>query len=189
MEAHELLQRAARGDAEAFGDFYEQLLDRVYRYAYYRLGNERDAEDLTEETFVRAWEALRKTGRVPDHPEAWIFRIAHNLIVDHHRAARPETELTSAPPLPDRGPGPEEQVQQRETLKDLLHHLRRLPPQWQQVLVCRFIQGMSHAETAKVLGIAEGHVRVLQYRALRRLREMLQSQEVEHHGTTHSPVG
>ncbi len=189
MDAQELLQRAANGDAEAFGDFYEQMLERVYRYAYYRLGNQRDAEDLTEETFVRAWEALRKTGRTPKHPEAWLFRIAHNLVADHYRAARSEVDLASAPPLSDGAPGPEQQVQHQETLEALLHHLRRLPPQWQQVLVCRFIQGMSHAETAEVLGLTEGHVRVLQYRALRRLREAFQSNEVEEHGTTHSSVG
>ncbi len=177
MDARTLLQRAAQGDAEAFGDFYEQMLDRVYRYAFYRLGNEHDAEDLTEETFVRAWEALRQRGQAPRHPEAWIFRIAHNLIVDRYRSAREEVRLDKTPGLADRAPGPDEQVQQKESVATLLRHLRRLPPQWQEVLLCRFVQGMSHAETARVLGLTEGHVRVLQYRALRRLREAMTEEE------------
>ncbi len=177
MDVDQLLQRAAHGDADAFGDFYEHMLPRVYRYAFYRLGNTNDAEDLTEETFVRAWEALQKRRQPPRYPEAWIFRIAHNLIVDRYRAARSEASLDELPPLTDPADPPEQMVQQEETLQTVMHHLRRLPPQWQQVLVCRLINGMSHAETARVVGLTEGHVRVLQYRALKKLKEWLGQSE------------
>lgn len=166
----DLLEQSLRGDRNAFGEFYEQLLDRVFRYVVYRVGNQQDAEDLVEEVFVKAWEALHRSRTVPDNPEAWIYRIAHNAVIDYHRTRKSHASIDALPSLTDRMRTPEEQAVAAGEVEQLAQALRKLPPIYQQVLVCRFIQGMSHREVAEVLGTNENHVRVLQHRALKRLR-------------------
>ena len=173
---HRLLKRALQGDKEAFGDFYEQMLERVYRYVFYRTGHVQDAEDLTETVFLKAWEALHRTGLVPDDPEAWIYRIAHNLVIDFYRTRKTSIPLNEAP-LPVQESIAETEVLLKEDMERLVNALKQLPPTYQQVLVCRFIQGMSHRETAKIMETSEANVRVLQYRALRRLKQILNRQK------------
>ncbi len=174
---HVLLQRALDGDRNAYGAFYEELLERIYRYMFYRTGNVQDAEDLTETVFLKAWEALHRTRQVPDDPMAWLYRIAHNVVVDFYRTRKHPVALEDAP-LPPSESTVEGELTLQEDLERMIRALKRLPPTYQQVLVCRFIQGLSHRETARVLDTSEANVRVLQYRALRRLREIL-SQEQE----------
>src|SRR5437762_6742034 len=90
------IQRAQRGDAGAFAELYDEHLDRVFRHVLYRVGNRADAEDLTQQVFLRAWQALGRY-RITGSPFiAWLLTIAHNLVVDHYKARR---ELT---PLDDR---------------------------------------------------------------------------------------
>lgn len=177
-----LLVRAARGDPEAFGAFYERMVDRVYHYAYYRLGDPQAVEDLTQETFLRAWDALRRHQKPPQHPEAWLFRIAHNLVVDTYRShsSRPQQRpLEAAQALADPLPSPAQQAEQRLTWDTVVQAWQRLPDPDRDILLMRFILGLSHQETAQALGLKEGHVRVLQLRALRRLQALLRTPEVD----------
>ena len=177
-ELRHLLQRVLRGDVEAFGAFYERMLDRIFRYLFYRTGHLQDAEDLTEEVFLKAWEALHRTREVPDHPEAWLYRIAHNAVVDHYRTRKMHASLDDLKGPPSATTDtPEDAVLATERLQGLMDKLHRLPPIYQQVLICRFIQGLSHKEVAQVLGTNENHARILQYRALKRLREEMAKEE------------
>ncbi len=173
-----LLQRALHGDVEAYGEFYERLLDRMFRYLFYRTGHLQDAEDLTEEVFLKAWEALHRTREIPDNPEAWLYRIAHNTIIDHYRTRKDHASLEEMErPLPTEGKTPEDLALEVEQVQNLIQHIRKLPPIYQQVLICRFIQGLSHKEVARILGTNENHVRILQYRALKRLRAHMEEEE------------
>jgi RNA polymerase sigma-70 factor, ECF subfamily len=171
----ELLSRALQGDADAFGDIYERYLDEIHRYIYFRVTDRFEAEDLTEMVFLKAWEALPRF-RSPDvNLRAWIYRIAHNTVVDHYRTHKPTSEL----PLEharDASPLPEHQIQNLDEHERLADLIRSLDANLQQVVICRFANGMSHAETAQVMGIKEGHVRVLQLRALQKLRELLENE-------------
>jgi len=168
-----LIARAVQGDADAFGDLYERYLARIYRYAFYRVNDVAEAEDLTEVVFLKAWEALGNY-RLQDVPfGAWLYRIAHNVIIDRHRTYKATLPLEDQLILRDAASGPEDQLDWRETLESVAHALSQLSPLQQQVLTLRFISGLSHAETALVLDKSEEAVRVLQHRALYALRELL----------------
>lgn len=171
-----LVARACRGDAQAFGDLYERYLDVIYRYVFYRVGEVAEAEDLTEVVFLKAWEALDKF-EVRDVPfSAWLYRIAHNVLIDRHRTRRPDVSLDGVLPLRDQAAGPEDQFDALQDIETVSRALARLSPDYQHVLTLRFISGLSHAETGRVLQRSEEAVRVLQHRALTALRKLLKTE-------------
>ncbi len=169
----ELIVRARRGDTAAFGDLYERYLHTIYRYVLYRVSDVAEAEDLTETTFLKAWQALADY-RMRDVPfNAWLYRIAHNVIVDQHRARKETLSLDQHVEIRDETAGPEDRLGWHESVQSLTLALQQLSPAYQQVLALRFISGLSHAETGRVLGRSEEAVRVLQHRALNTLRTLL----------------
>ena len=170
----QLIKGAQHGDAAAFGTLYEQHLAAIYRYIFYRVGNVAEAEDLTETVFLRAWEALGHYRRREVPFSAWLYRIAHNAIIDRYRSDREVVSYEEQTELHDEANGPEEWLAEAETTEVLIKALAQLPPDHQQVLVLRFINGLNHAETSHVLGRSEDAVRVLQHRALKALRVILQ---------------
>jgi RNA polymerase sigma-70 factor (ECF subfamily) len=170
-----LLARAIKGDAEAFGDLYERYLEEIQRYVFYRVADRFDAEDLTETVFLRAWGSLSGFESSGVNLRAWLYRIAHNSVVDYYRTRKATADLSMVEPRDSR-PLPERQVEDRDERQQLAELIKSMDPNLQQVLVCRFINGLSHAETALVMQINEGHVRVLQLRALRKLRRLLEKE-------------
>ena len=169
----DLIARAVQGDADAFGDLYERYLARIYRYVFYRVNEVAEAEDLTEVIFLKAWEAMADY-RVRAVPfGAWLYRIAHNVVIDRHRTHKELLPLEGQWELHDTTSGPEDHLAWRETIELVAQALAQLSPLHQQVLTLRFISGLSHAETALVLERSEEAVRVLQHRALCALRELL----------------
>lgn len=171
----ELIVRAVRGDADAFGDLYERYLDQIYNYIYYRVENSLVAEDLTETVFLKAWDALPKmVNEVKDlNFRAWIYRIAHNLVVDRYRTRKPTVSLDQFHTLRGSTPTPETILQSKQEGQRVAAAIKQLDPQFQQVLICRFINDLSHAETAQIIGVSEGYARVLQHRALKKMAAAL----------------
>jgi RNA polymerase sigma-70 factor, ECF subfamily len=170
-----LVEAAQRGDTEAFGQLYDRYVDVVHRYAYARLGDRTLAEDVTSETFLRA---LRRIGTVSYRGRdvgAWFVTIARNLVLDHVKSGRNRYEVVSGDPLDaDRSTeGPEPAVLRRLSAEELLRCVRQLPPDQQECIVLRFLQGLSVAETATVMRRNTGAVKALQHRALRRLATLL----------------
>jgi RNA polymerase sigma-70 factor (ECF subfamily) len=171
-----LLEQAIRGDAEAFGDLYARYLDEFHRYIYYRVANRLDAEDLTEAVFIKAWDALPRFTSAKVNFRAWLYRIAQNTIIDHYRARQATTDVIPEQ-LRDSRPSLENQMQSQDKNQGLALAIQSLDANSQQVIICRFINEMSHAETAEALGLNEGHVRILQMRALQKLRLLLEKEE------------
>jgi RNA polymerase sigma-70 factor (ECF subfamily) len=169
----ELIARSIDGDAGAFGTLYERYLGAIYRYVYYSVSDHAEAEDLTENVFLKAWRALPRFRLQGAGFRTWLYRIAHNSIIDRHRTYKQAVSLDEAADLRDPNPTPESAVEAEQEIRMLSAALARLKPRARQVILCRFISGLSHAETAEVLGISEGHVRVLQYRALKRMHCLL----------------
>jgi RNA polymerase sigma-70 factor (ECF subfamily) len=169
----ELIVRAIEGDTAAFGTLYERYLDAIYRYVYYNVTDHVEAEDLTENVFLRAWQALPRFRPQGANFRAWLYRIAHNAVVDRHRTHKREASFEEVPHLQDPAPTPERVVEADQEVLRLSAALSRLKPRARQVILHRFISGLSHAETAEALGVSEGHVRVLQHRALKRMRCLL----------------
>jgi len=175
----ELFQQTLRGDAGAYGRLYDRYVNQLYRYIYYRVGNCEEAEDLTETVFLRTWEAI-KNGRVKKGDfRAWIYRAAHNQVIDHYRTRKQNVSLDDTMDMGDSEPHPEMIVQDRQMHEKLMEAMKKLEPELQQILTCRFINDMDHSEVSKIMGIREGYLRVLQYRALKKLNQILRNQQGE----------
>ncbi|MGW2748637.1 ECF subfamily RNA polymerase sigma factor, BldN family [Streptomyces sp. NPDC001450] len=171
----DLVERAQSGEAEAFGRLYDQYSDTVYRYIYYRVGGKATAEDLTSETFLRA---LRRIGTFTWQGRdfgAWLVTIARNLVADHFKSSRFRLEVTTGEMLDanEVERSPEDSVLESLSNAALLDAVRRLNPQQQECVTLRFLQGLSVAETARVMGKNEGAIKTLQYRAVRTLARLL----------------
>lgn len=174
-----LIKSAAKGDKQAFGVLYQNYLEQIYRYIYYRIANSFEAEDLTEIVFINAWQALPKLAEKDENISnfrAWLYRIAHNTVVDHHRARKPSISLDEAVSLADTASGPESAASANWDSQRLADAIKKLDPKLQQVLVCRFINQISHAETARIMGLNPGNVRVLQHRALKQMAQLLEKE-------------
>ncbi len=171
----DLVERAQAGEAEAFGRLDDQYSDTVYRYIYYRVGGKATAEDLTSETFLRA---LRRIGTFTWQGRdfgAWLVTIARNLVADHFKSSRFRLEVTTGEMLDanEVERSPEDSVLESLSNAALLEAVRRLNPQQQECVTLRFLQGLSVAETARVMGKNEGAIKTLQYRAVRTLARLL----------------
>jgi RNA polymerase sigma-70 factor (ECF subfamily) len=169
-----LVRRAVGGDAEAFGDLYVRYLDNIYRYVFYKVGNEERAEDLTEQVFLSAWEAIGDY-ELRGYPfSSWLYRIAHNAVVDHYRTKKDERSLDSvAFTLADESLGPEETLMKKRQVSRLLEVLAHLSEDKQELIILRFVEGLSHAQVAEILGKSEVACRVMQHRVLYKLSEIL----------------
>jgi RNA polymerase sigma-70 factor (ECF subfamily) len=159
-----------------FTELYRTHLRDVYSYAYYRIGNHHDAEDLTEQTFLQAYRhferAVREADGRPLRP--WLIRIAHNLAANYYRdrSRRPQTQLDDAAILS--APHPTEQVvEEREELHEVLAGVSELPDDRREALIMRFALGMDNREIARALGRSEGATKVLIHRAIKQLEEGL----------------
>ena len=172
-----LVALAQQGDAEAFGQVYDRYVDSIYRYLYYRVGSHALAEDLTSETFLRALRRIDSFTYTGKDIGAWFTTIARNLVTDHVKSSRFRLEVTTADMLDADRSHPrddvEAQVLDRLQNAALLDAVRRLKPEQQECIVLRFLQGLSLAETAEVMGRTEGAVKQLQLRAVRSLATLL----------------
>ena len=159
-----------------FSELYRIHLRDVYSYAYYRVGNHHDAEDLTEQTFLQAYRhfgrALRESDGRPLRP--WLIRIAHNLAANYYRdrSRRPQTQLEDAAVVSAMH-DTEELVQSRQELEEVLRGVAKLPEDRREALIMRFALDMDNREIARALGRSEGATKVLIHRAIRQLEQGL----------------
>jgi RNA polymerase sigma-70 factor, ECF subfamily len=170
-----LVELARSGDAEAFGLLYDHYHVSVYRFVYYRVGSVQLAEDLTSETFLRALRSMGSFRWQGKDFGAWLVTIARNLTADHFKAGRTRLEQsTEDMTLHDVWTdGPDSVVLASLTNDALLTALKELPHEQQECLIMRFLQGLSIAETAKVLGRTAGAVKQLQLRGVRNLAKLM----------------
>jgi len=170
-----LVELARGGDSEAFGQLYDHYHVSVYRFVYYRVGSTALAEDLTSETFFRALRSMGSFRWQGKDFGAWLMTIARNLTTDHFKAGRTRLEYATEDMSPHDEPteGPESSVLASITNETLLAALTELPHEQQECLIMRFLQGLSIAETAKVLGRSDGAVKQLQLRGVRNLAKLL----------------
>jgi RNA polymerase sigma-70 factor, ECF subfamily len=170
-----LVELARGGDAEAFGQLYDHYQPSVYRFLFYRTRSATLAEDLTSETFFRALRNMTSFRWQGKDFGAWLMTIARNLATDHFKAGRTRLESTTEDmgAHDDTTEGPESLVLASLTNEMLLEALTQLPDEQRDCLVMRFLQGMSIAETAAVLGRSDGAVKQLQLRGVRNLAKLM----------------
>jgi RNA polymerase sigma-70 factor (ECF subfamily) len=164
-------------DPNAFGELYDAFVERVYRYLYFRTGSHPEAEDLTEQVFLKAWEAIERY-RWQGRPFlAWLYRLAHNTHIDHVRSQKPTTSLNNDDRPIELASASAAVELARALDADLLARaLGELTPDQQQVIVLKFLEGMDNEQIAQSMEKREGAIRALQMRALMSLRRVLEHQ-------------
>lgn len=174
-EVQRLIAACQTGDTEAFGKLYDLYVDVLYRYVYYRVDKE-EVEDLVENVFVRVWENIDKY--VPgEHPfSSWLFRITHNLVVDHYRTHRKHLSLRDNLPrhVNQSDDSPVDWASMKMNQGLIREALLKVKEPYQQILVLRYLSGFSNKEIADITQRSEGSVRILHYRALKALRDVLE---------------
>jgi RNA polymerase sigma-70 factor (ECF subfamily) len=166
---------AAKAELDrAFETFYRDHLRDVYSYAYYKVGNHHDAEDLTEQAFLQAYRHFDRARRESDgRPlRPWVIRIAHNLASNYYRdrSRRPQTPLDSTEPLAARH-DTVAIAEGREELRQVMANLEHLSDDRREALIMRFALGMDNREIARALGRSDGATKVLIHRAIKQLQE------------------
>jgi RNA polymerase sigma-70 factor, ECF subfamily len=172
-----LVDRAQQGDRGALEELYLIHFDRIYSYLHVSVGNRHDAEDLTTQTFLKMLESIGKFRWQSAPFSAWLFRIAHNLAMDHFRATRrwqPEEEVPE--PEPDESTSAEANALQSIGRKSMMELIEDLSPEQQQVLTLKFLFNFANAEAATILGKSEGAIKSLQHRALASLQKQIEKQ-------------
>src|SRR6187549_4054819 len=173
-----LVERGQQGDRAALEELYLLHFDRIYSYLHVSVGNKHDAEDLTTQTFLKMLESIGRFRWQSAPFSAWLFRIAHNLAMDHFRASRrwqPEEEVPE--PDPDESTSAEMGALDSIGRKSMLELIEDLSPEQQQVLTLKFVFNFSNGEAATILGKTEGAIKSLQHRALASLQKQLERRE------------
>ena len=169
----QIINKVKNGDAEAFGMLYEQYAEMIFRYIYSHLENRLDAEDLTEDIFIRAWRSLPQYDERGLPFSAFLFRIARNSLIDFYRQKKPLQSLDEIE-IQSNQVGPEEVVELTFENLDLRDTIAQLREDYRNVVIFRFLSGLSPEETAQVMQRSVGAVRVLQHRALSMLKDLLE---------------
>jgi RNA polymerase sigma-70 factor (ECF subfamily) len=174
----ELVARGQQGDRDALEELYLIHFDRIYSYLHVSVGNRHDAEDLTTQTFLKMLEKIGSFKWQSAPFSAWLFRIAHNLAMDHFRARRrwqPEEEVPEQPG--EEEPSAELVAMQTIGRESMLKLIDRLSPEQQQVLTLKFVFNLPNAEVAAILDKTEGAIKSLQHRALVSLQKQIAGQK------------
>lgn len=173
-EIEKLVDKAIGGDGDAFGRLYDMHVNRVYRHIYYRVSSNADAEDLTQQVFIKAWQAIGRYKKTASPFLAWLIRISHNLVVDFYRSRKSETyidfDVIATKPETD----PEHIVEAEFNQQYMRQAINQLQGDQQQVILMRFIEDFSFPEIAAALGKSEGAIRVIQHRGLAKLKTILE---------------
>ncbi len=173
QDEQSLVHRAQQGDKEAFAQLYEEHFDKIYRYVALRIGNNTEAEDVTQQVFLNALRSISSFKWKGAPFSTWLFRIAHNLVVDYlrKRAKRVTTPLDDS--LVDSDSNPQKMTEQRLDIEQLISATERLTAAQREVISLRFAGELSVAEVAKIMDKSQGAVKALQHSAVVALRKAL----------------
>jgi RNA polymerase sigma-70 factor, ECF subfamily len=177
-----IYSRLRHQDKEAFAEAYDLYLDHIYRFVYFKVGNEEEARDISSQTFLKAWDHIRNNS-LTDHKtlKGLLYRVARNLIIDHYRKKTREevsySEEGSLIELADERQDLAKNLQIRSEFEDLEKKMRLLKDEYREALTLRYINELSVAEMAEILDKTRGNTRVLVYRALNALKEIMEPKE------------
>jgi RNA polymerase sigma-70 factor (ECF subfamily) len=179
MDEADLVEHA-KTDKEAFGELYERYVKKIYNYIYYRTTNQHDAEDLTARVFYRAMSHISSYEDKGVPFQAWLYRIAHNLVANFHRDKGrrkiiPLDEFVASALF---GDSPDKSTEDNEEREQLMQAVQRLPEERQQLLILKFVEHLSNSEIGEIMGRTEGAIKSLYHRTLMTLRDDLQMQSI-----------
>ena len=169
-----LIHDAVKGEASAFGSLYDHYQPKIYRFVMIKVSQREEAEDLPHQVFLHAFEHIGRYEDVGFPFSSWLYRIARNQIIDHYRTKRvhlPIDDMDENRFAAD--PGHEAALDAAFTLERVQSAIRRLKPEYQDVLIMRFIEELSIKETAHALEKTEGAVKLMQHRAMKQLKSLI----------------
>lgn len=175
QDEEKVVQRAKQNDPNAFAELYDEYFDKIYRYIALKIGDREEAEDMTQQVFLKAHQSISsfKWKGIPF--SAWLYRIAHNLIVDYIRKSqkRPDTIADETMITDDPGKNPEQLVETRMDIEQVMEAARHLTEAQREVISLRFAGEMPIVQVAKIMGKSQGAIKALQHSAIVSLRKML----------------
>jgi RNA polymerase sigma-70 factor (ECF subfamily) len=175
-EERRIVLKAVERDQEAFAQLYDRHVVRIYRHIYYMVSDSTTAEDLTAQTFLKAWEAIDRDKERGAPIVAWLLRISHNLTVSYLRSKRDHSELDETFLDSKMTRNPEEALEQASDEKSMREAVLKLRDEQRQVIMLRFVEEMDYREVADIIGKSVPAVRVIQHRALGNLRKIMMAQ-------------
>lgn len=169
-----LVREAKQGDSEAFGILYDHYLPKIYRFVLIKVGYREYAEDITQQTFLKAWKNVNRY-QSKGHPfGSWLYRIARNSVIDHYRKSKDEVDIEK---VPEEILGTDNSLSQSLDSKFewevILKTMKSLKNVEQDVLIMRFVEDMQHNEVAEIVGKSENAVKVIQHRAIKKLEKQI----------------
>ena len=165
-----IILKAVEGDQQAFSAIFDLYYKPINRYFFFHGTDEKEAEDLTDAVFFKAWKSMQCFNVHKGTFKAWIYRIAHNTLIDHYRQQKDTVSIDAVYGIADTTSHAEERVIKDEEVQLLRHALDRLDERSRLVIVYRFIVGLDHRQTARLIGVSEGNVRIIQMRALKKMK-------------------
>lgn len=177
QEEEKLIQKAQKGEQNAFGELYDKYFPKIYRFIFLKVSKRPDAEDLSHQVFLSAWRNIHTYESRGFPFSSWLYRIAHNSVIDFYRTRRDhlDIELVSAERM-STDPEMERIFDEGEEVSLVKKMLGRLREDEQTVLIMRFVEELSNKEIAQALDKSEGAVRVMQHRALKQLRKNVEEE-------------
>ncbi len=172
MKEEEIIKKAQAGEAGAFGDIYDKYLPRIYRFIFVKVSRKEDAEDLSHQVFLSAWQNIQSFQFQGFPFSSWLYKIAWNAVIDHYRTRKPEESIeTIAENALSESPNFIKEIDIEIEIKIIRQAILKLEEDQQNVIIMKFVNELSNKEIAGVLGKSEGAIRVIQHRALKQLRE------------------
>lgn len=173
----QLIKKSQEGQGDAFGKLYMKYLDSIYRYVFFRVNqNQPVAEDITEVVFFKAWRGIQTFSLTQGNFRAWLYRIAHNAVVDHYKVQKPSTRIDEVAEHADKK-NIQDAIESEERKEALMHAINQLTDSQKTIITLKFIEGLSNKEIAQIVSKKEDAIRAIQHRGLESLREILKQYE------------
>ncbi len=170
----DILKKAQSGNEEAFGLIYDHLAAKIYKFIYFRVGHKEIAEDILSDTFVKGWQKISQINS-PAALSAWLYQIAKNNIIDYYRIKKETVNITDVENFLEDEVNPIDDTNLNIEQKKLLEVLKELPEEQQEVIKYKFFEDLENEEIAYIIGKTEGAVRVIQHRAITKLKELIKT--------------
>jgi RNA polymerase sigma-70 factor (ECF subfamily) len=172
----ELVKKAQNGEAQAFGLLYDTHIEPIYRFVYLKVSHKADAEDITQQIFLNAWQNIRRYRHKGFPFSSWLYKIAHNAVIDFYRSrnVRADVDLESVEETAQEN-RIDQETDYNFALEAIEKVIRQLPPNQQSIIIMRFVDDLPTKEIARILEKNEGAIRVIQHRALKRLKQILKN--------------
>lgn len=172
-DEQKLVERAKGGESEAFGLLYDHYLPKIYRFVLVKVSRREEAEDLTHQTFLKAWERIEQYTFQGFPFGSWLYRIARNTVIDYYRGDVSHSDIEEVPEhFFTQHDYLDERLETKIEWEALLESIRKLKEVEQEVLMMRYVEDMPHREIGEAIGKSEGAVKVIAHRALKNLKEL-----------------